>query len=145
MRYSDIQIGGCYLFDKDNTGMRIDGDINVVKVVSKTRGLFRAAISVYPIVADKGECPNNTFVISKEEILSEMNSNPAENVIIRYPSDIPVFSDDDCAVMAKAFKYALDHINDSMLTEAEVLKMSAIVQKVKFYATISEKYRPTAE
>lgn len=145
MRYGDIEVGKFYLYDKDNSCRRIDSDINVVKVLDKNRFLFRTYVRICPVMPDKGVCLEHSFVIENEEMLSKMNSNPAENVVIRYPSDAPVFSSDDCVVMSKAFMYALKNAKDCKLSEGEVLKMSSIVQKVKFYAELSEKYRPIPE
>lgn len=145
MRYSEIRQGEYYLFDKDNTCNRIDTDIAVVRVVSKSRGLFRPSIVVYPLMPDKGDCEDNPFTITNEELLTKMSDNPSENIIIRYPSNLPVFSADDCMVMSKAFMYALNHSADCNLSDAEMIRMSSIVQKAKFYAEISEKYRPAGE
>lgn len=144
MKYNDIEVGQFYLYDKDNEYNRVDSDIPVVKVASKSKVFFRPTILVYPVIPGRGVVTNQPFYLTHEGMISKMSNNPADNVIIRYPANIPVFSIDDTNVISKAFMYALNHANDCKLSEQEVLKMSTLVQKVKFYAEISEKYRPVS-
>lgn len=142
MRFHDIEVGKCYLYDKDNENNRIDTDISVVKVLSKGRRFYKLVIQVCPIIAGKPEATPMPFYIYSERKLSEMSDNPADNVVIRYPANVPAFSMDDVNIISKVFMYALNHVAECKLTDQEVLKMSTMVQKVKFYAEISEKYRP---
>lgn len=142
MKYHDIEVGKYYLYDKDNENNRIDTDICVVKVISKGRKFYKPMIQVYPVIAGKPEATPVPFYIYDERKLSEMSDNPADNVVIRYPANVPSFSMDDVNVISKVFMYALNHVADCKLTDQEVLKMSTMVQKIKFYTEISEKYRP---
>lgn len=136
-----ISVGDFCLYDPENTTKKLDTDVRVVKVVGKKA--FGRVFYVVPV--DSNFSRNIAPVEVRERMLKKMSENPEENVIIRYPANIPIFSQTDTKILADIAMYALKNASDLSLTDEDMLKISSLVQKVKFYAEIAENYRPNIE
>lgn len=139
----NIVVGECYLFDKDNTERQLENGVNVVIVSDIVKRLFHSPlIHVHPVNKFGQIAYGKTYVV-KGELLTPMSNDKSDNVVIRYPSSIPTFSMDDTALLTNiAMKVMARHSDGSdVLHEDDIIRLGSLVQKVKFYAEIAERYR----
>ena len=116
MKISDLEIGQCYIYDPLNTKGQYEEGVKIVRIKDIRR---------YFIFTVYAEC------------------EPYMNVIVRYPSDLPAFSDYDVHLLAKVTnEMAVKFFDQSDLSEQELLTLTGLINKIKFYADITEKYRP---
>ena len=139
MKFKDIEIGKCYLYDPDNEHKLLDTDMIEIVVTDKRKGFLTNTIIGNPVILREGIIDREIPV--DEGSLKEMSENPIDNVVVRYPANIPVFSSEDALILANISTFAISHQAESHLTEDMMIKISSLVQKVKFYAEIAETYK----
>lgn len=140
MQFEDVRVNENYIYDKDNTLNQLECGVNVVQVIRINKGYFgfNRYIKVVPMNMQGEPMPNQAFQTS-EELLSPMGQ---ENIIVRYPTDLPAFSIFDTQIVAKVAQYSALHQKEFDLSDQELLLLTGVLNKINFYARISEEYRP---
>lgn len=145
MKISDLEIGQCYIYDPLNTKGQYEEGVKIVKIKNIRRYfIFTVYAECEPYIAATGKFDRDHLMkVSDSELLQPINENPEKNVIVRYPSDLPAFSDYDVHLLAKVTnEMAVKFFDQSDLSEQELLTLTGLINKIKFYADITEKYRP---
>lgn len=138
----NIEVGKNYLFDPKNEAKQLESGVSVIKVLEAHRRFLKKIYTVCPVMdeSESGVLINSSFVTT-EERLEIMSNNPNDNVIIRYPVDIPTFSIEDVVLLANISMKIMELYKDGKypMDDDMVIRMGALVNKIKFYAEISEK------
>ena len=144
MKINEIEEGKCYLYDTENTVGQYEDGINIVKVLSKHKFFFIQYVICAPYSMSLNSFNMNYLMkVSDLSLIEPMDNNPGKNILIRYPSDLPAFSDYDVQLLAKVSnEMATKFFTESDLTEQELLVLAGLLTKVKFYADVTERYRP---
>lgn len=144
MRIEDLEIGKIYLFDPINETKQIESGINFVRLESIRHHIFFKKPVVSVVSNTTGEIlPLEPFE-TEERFLVELNmTNPRSNIVIRYPTDMPVMSSTDLAIITKLSDIVMsDPRLKGTITEPEMIQLLSTLKKVEFYTSISERYRP---
>ena len=144
MRIEDLEIGKIYLFDPVNETKQIESGINFVKLESFRHHIFYKKPVVSIISNTTGQVLPLEQFETEERYLVELDmNNPRRNIVVRYPSDLPVLSSTDLAIITKLSDIVMsDPRLKGAITEPEMIQLLSTLKKVEFYTTISEKYRP---
>ena len=146
MKYKDVELYKDYIFDPANTQRALEISTRVVQAVRKRKPLFsKGLVTVIPYNNYNGNImTQNKFEIGAD-LLMPMSDNVTKNVIIRYPADLPAFSMNDVAILGKIGHIAAMHAKEFNLDDNELLMITGLLSKLKFYADITEGYRPDVE
>lgn len=146
MRYQDINIGELYLVDRYNEAFKqFERGVNVIKVESKRRNiLLQPTITGRIIDRDGNPVSGERGLINIMDIekLEPVSSNPMDNIIIRYPLNSPTFSSFDVELLGKVLGYAVNKNEEIGLSDQDMICLTALLSKIKFYSSISETHRP---
>lgn len=145
MDYNDVKLYQNYLFDPANTQNALEISTKVVQAVNKRKPLFsKGIVTVIPYNNYNG----NSMILNRfdvgADLLMPMSDNITKNVLIRYPADLPAFSANDVAILGKIGHFAAVNAKEFDLNDDELLMITGLISKVKFYADITEGYRPSA-
>ena len=136
MKYSKVSVGEVYIFDQLNTLKQMETGVNFVKVIGKS--FFRVDVVPCNIFGESSDQPFKTGA----EMLMPISENKADNIIIRYPLNSPVFTLDDASLLSEIAIFTVKNVEKTKLTEADCIHLTGLLQKVKFYAELNEKYKP---
>ena len=139
MNQRDIQKSETYLFDPKNTMSQTEIGFTMAKALQTPTSniislIFRNKVPVNLFADNKIKAlsgfTDKVYEINPE-VLEPMNG---ENVIIRYPEDVPVFSNNDIMILTKMAKIVTSDksVGDKFSVE-EIVKLMALVEKVRFY------------
>ena len=145
MKISDLEIGQLYIYDPLNTKGQYEEGVKIVKIKDIRRYfIFTVYAECIPYIAVTNTFDEtNILRVSDPELIQPIDSNPEKNIVVRYPSDLPAFSEYDVHLLAKvAHEMATKFFDQSDLNEQELLVLTGLLTKVKFYAEITERYRP---
>lgn len=134
--FNFIRPGDVCILDPNNDFKLTSDKINYVKVVGIALGGVIRSTSIYKcIICDrKGKILNETVLnIPGKQLIP--NGSHGDNVIIRYPKDIPVFSKEDLSFLKELFdKYKEQSSNE------DNVRLAKIIAKVEFFVTTIREY-----
>lgn len=136
LKKKDLKVRELYIYDPDNYFRCIDMSIKLVRMVETPRFLSNTCV-VSPINTDG---TTNEFRLNVEvDHLAVFDPiNPNNNVVVRYPSDMPTFNQIDYLVFSKLAKTI---VNSEKLYEGfspeEMIVLNTMLDKIKFYAELA--------
>ncbi len=135
MKPNEIEINKRYLFDKHNVLGQRETDIAVVEVVGISKHFFKRTFTCKPITTTVSRLfkPEERFMVEDSNLFDELK--PEDNIIIRYPSDIPVFNSNDMIILDKMANLVTNDPDiGANFTASELACILSLVNKVHFYS-----------
>lgn len=141
MKKSDLNEGEIYIYDKDNHFNQLELGIKLVKLVKKPK-IFSNICKVVPLKRD-GKEANIVLNVEANELSNFDTENLNNNVVVRYPQDIPSFSSLDFIALKTLLIYLReDESLQAKLGDQEILALRTMLDKVEFYAQLSSDNSP---
>lgn len=127
------------VYDPNNTNHQIENGINVVYVRNVYKKNLRYHVEVYVVENNTGVLHDDVIIDIKSNIRGEIPMFepliPGQSVVIRYPEDMPIITEDDCLLVAKmAGKIFTENGDNKGFSDEEIIRINALVKKMKFYS-----------
>lgn len=135
MKPNEIEIGKRYLFDKHNVCGQRETEITVVEITDIQKRFFKRVYECKPIstTISRPFGEEERFPMDDPNLFDELK--PEENVVIRYPTDMPVFNSNDMIILDKMANLVTNDPDiGANFTASELACILSLVNKVHFYS-----------
>lgn len=140
MRYREVEVGKFYLYDVNNRSKQMEHGIGIVKVDEVPKAVpFMPTpfIKCHTVHMVTGEEEPDIKVELKSTMLTPIDPDVRKNVLIRYPADLPVFSQTDIIAIRDVLHILENALGNKSETSMAIAKVNALKAKIEFYESLS--------